>query len=92
MTSTYERLIENLENLKLKESIDKLDETIDFITTNNLSFSDGLLKLTDIEMEHRRTNLVKAMVKVGAFPFVKELKDFDFDFQPTINKAQILEI
>lgn len=91
MTSTYERLIENLENLKLKESINRLDEIIDFITTNNLSFSDGLLKLTDIEMEHRRTNLVKAMVKVGAFPFVKELKDFDFDFQPTINKAQILE-
>ena len=42
-------------------------------------------------MDHRKANLIKAMVKVGAFPFIKEVKDFDFDFQPSINKAQILE-
>ena len=31
------------------------------------------------------------MVKVGAFPHNKEIKDFDFDFQPSINKEQILD-
>ena len=42
-------------------------------------------------MDHRKANLIKSMVKVGALPFIKEVKDFDFDFQPSINKAQILE-
>src|SRR5690625_6391674 len=31
------------------------------------------------------------MVKVAAFPHLKELKDFDFAFQPSINKEQILD-
>lgn len=92
MTSSYIRLKENLETLKLKESVLKLDEVIDYITTNDLSFTEGLLRITDIEVDHRKENLVKSMVKVGAFPFVKEIKDFDFEFQPSINKQQILEL
>lgn len=92
MTSSYTQLKDNLEYLKLKESSNKLDETLDFITSNELSFTDGLLKLTNIEVDYRRANMVKAMVKVAAFPFIKELKDFDFNFQPNINKSQILEL
>ena len=91
MISTYQRLKDNLEYLKLKKASESLDEVIDFITANELSFTEGLLRLTDVEMDHRKTNLIKAMVKVGAFPFIKEVKDFDFDFQPSVNKAQILE-
>ena len=91
MISTYQRLKDNLEYLKLKKANESLDEVIDFITANELSFTEGLLRLTDVEMDHRKTNLIKAMVKVGAFPFIKEIKDFDFDFQPSVNKAQILE-
>ena len=91
MISTYQRLKDNLEYLKLKKASESLDEVIDFITANELSFTEGLLRLTDVEMDHRKTNLIKAMVKVGAFPFIKEIKDFEFDFQPSVNKAQILE-
>ena len=91
MISTYQRLKDNLEYLKLKKASECLDEVIDFITANELSFTEGLLRLTDVEMDHRKTNLIKAMVKVGAFPFIKEVKDFDFDFQPKINKQQFLD-
>ncbi|OOM76926.1 transposase/IS protein [Clostridium puniceum] len=35
--------------------------------------------------------MIKSMVKVGAFPHQKEIKDFDFNFQPGINKDQILD-
>ena len=84
MTSSYTRLKDNLETLKL-------DEVIDYITSNELSFTEGLLKLTDIEVDHRKVSLIKSMVKVGAFPFIKEVKNFNFDFQPSINKQQILE-
>ena len=72
MISTYQRLKDNLEYLKLKKASESLDEVIDFITANELSFTEGLLRLTDVEMDHRKTNLIKAMVKVGAFPFIKE--------------------
>lgn len=58
---------------------------------NNLSFIDTLIKLTTHEIDFKETNMVKAMVKVGAFPHNKEIKDFNFDFQPAINKDQILD-
>lgn len=45
MTSSYTQLKDNLEYLKLKESSNKLDETLDFITSNELSFTDGLQNL-----------------------------------------------
>ncbi len=61
-----------------------LDETIDFMTKNELSFVETLIKLTDYEIDMREVNMVRSMVKVGAFPHQKEIKDFDFDFQPSI--------
>jgi len=91
MNSSYSKLIKNLEYLKLNQMIAHLDETIDFMNNNNLSFIDALLKLTDYEVDMKEINMTKAMVKVAAFPHLKEIKDFDFSFQPSINKEQILD-
>lgn len=87
----HEKLLGNLEYLKMKEMGLHLDETIDFINKNNLSFTEGLVKLTDYEIDHKEASMIKAMVKVGAIPHQKELKDFDFTFQENINKEEILE-
>lgn len=91
MNSSYNQLIKNLEYLKMKQMINHLDEVIDFSTKNNLSFVDTLIKLTSHEIDFKETNMIKSMVKVGAFPHTKEIKDFDFEFQPDINKDQILD-
>jgi len=91
MNSSYSKLVENLEYLKLTQMSLHLDETIDFMNRNELSFTDTLIKLTDYEIDMKEINMVRAMVKVAAFPHLKELKDFDFDFQPSVNKEQILD-
>lgn len=91
MTSTYLQLIKNLEYLKLGQMIIHLDEIIDFINSNSLSFVEGLTKLTNHEIDFKEANMIRSMVKVGAFPHTKELKEFDFEFQPNINKQQILD-
>lgn len=91
MNSSYSKLIENLEYLKLTQMVYHLDETIDFMNRNELSFTDALIKLTDYEIDMKEINMVRAMVKVAAFPHLKEIKDFDFSFQPSINKEQILD-
>lgn len=92
MSSSYTQLINNLEYLKMKQMINHLDEVIDFSTKNNLSFVDTLIKLTSHEIDFKEANMIKSMVKVGAFPHTKEIKDFDFDFQPSINKDQIPDL
>lgn len=91
MNSSYTKLMENLKYLKLNQMMIHLDETIDFMNNNNLSFVDGLIKLTDYEIDMKEFNMIKSMVKVAAFPHLKEIKDFDFSFQPSINKEQILD-
>ena len=32
------------------------------------------------------------MIKAAAFPFVKTIEDYDFEFQPCVNKQEILEL
>lgn len=91
MNSSYKKLVENLSYLKLNQMAVHLDETIDFMNNNQLSFVDTLIKLTDYEIDMKEINMVKSMVRVAAFPHLKEIKDFDFSFQPTVNKEQILD-
>ena len=52
----------------------------------NYHFIDTLIKLTNYEIDVREQNMIHAMVKVAAFPHRKEIKDFDFNFQP-VNKS-----
>src|SRR5699024_2583419 len=91
MNSSYTKLVDNLEYLKLNQMITHLDETIDFMNNNQLSFIDTLIIVTDYEIDMNEINMVRSMVRVAAFPHHKEIKDFDFDFQPSINKEQILD-
>lgn len=71
--------------------IQHLDSTIDTMNKNQLSFVDTLLKLTDHEIEMKEINMATYMVKIAGFPHRKEVKDFDFTFQPSIHKEQILD-
>lgn len=90
--STYNQLTSNLEILKLTQMKIHLDEIRDFVTNNGLSFTEGLLKLSNYEVDYKEQSAAKSMIKAAAFPFVKELKDYDFDFQPSANEQQLREL
>ena len=68
---------------------EQLNNTIDFISKNNLPFAEGLLKLSNYEVDLKEANAAKSMIKAGAFPFQKGVEHFEFDFQPSINPEQI---
>ena len=76
--SIYNQLTANLELLKLSQMKRHLDEIRDFVTNNGLSFTEGLLKLSNYEVDFKEQSASRSMIKATAFPFVKELKDFDF--------------
>ncbi|MEB8671083.1 IS21-like element helper ATPase IstB [Bacillus cereus] len=91
MNNSYQQLIQNLEYLKLKQMTQHLGEVVDFSISNQLSFVETLVKLTNYEIDVREKNMIHSMVKVGAFPHLKEIDEFDFEFQPSINRQQILD-
>ena len=91
-SSVYTRITENLRFLKSKESLDVIDKTIDYVNQNNQSFIDGFLYFTEAQVEKKKANLVSHSVNMAGFPKVKTLADFDFDYQPSINKQQIYDL
>ena len=48
--------------------------------------------MVEIELAHKRQRAINACVKVANFPFFKTLDDFDFGFQPGINKQELLDL
>lgn len=87
----YQHLIKNLEYLKLNELLVHLPQELDLIVSNNKTFVEGLLTLTNKEIEKREKSMIYSMVRTGAFPHTKTLDDFEFNFQPEINEMQIRE-
>lgn len=89
--NNYQSLIHNLKELKLVHISLKIDDYINKINDEKISVVDALYELTKEELEIKNFNATNAMVKVAGFPHLKEMKDFDFDFQPKINKQQFLD-
>jgi len=90
--SNYNQLLNNLEELKLQKMRSFLPGYLDTISQQTIPFTDALLELTAKELEFQKERASKIQIHVAGFPFEKRLSDFDFDFQPSINKAQIFDL
>lgn len=89
--SNYNKLLNNLEILKLNKMKEKIDEYIDLINKNKKDLVDGLYELTDFEINIMKEKRIHHSIQFAGFPFYKTFEDFDFSFQPSINKEEILD-
>ena len=92
MTTNYIKLTNNLDVLKLDGIRDKIDEYIDLINDGNITVVDALYDLTEREIKLREQRAMSSCVKVANFPFIKTFDDFDFSFQPSINRDKVLDL
>lgn len=90
--NNYVKLLNNLENLELKNMKSNIDQYIEMVNSNEKSVVDALYELSELEIKSKKERAMNACVKVANFPFLKTLDDFDFDFQPTINKQQMMDL
>ena len=90
--NAYNKILNNLELLKLDKIKDIYPSYIDIAVKDNKSLTELLLELTKKEIEYRDERASQIQVTVSAFPYKKEISDFDFDYQPSINKQEILEL
>ena len=91
-TSTYTRILDNLKFLKSTESINVIDKTMEYVNKNNLNFIDGFLYFTEAQVEQKKENLIRHSVCMAGFPKIKSLAEFEFEYQPSINKGQIYDL
>lgn len=84
-------VLDQLMYLKLKSAYGFLKELHinDGISSNELK---GIYKVLNKEVIAKEENNKLYNVKVAGFPFLKTIEDYDFNFQPTVNKDKIKEI
>lgn len=90
MINKYNKLINNLESLDLGQFRANLDTYLNLIANGEKGIVDALYELTEFEIRLKQERAIKSCVKVANFPFLKTLDDFDFSYQPSINKDQII--
>ena len=90
--SNYTQLLNNLDNLKLTKFKEIIPQYLDAAVTKNKSFVDLLKELTDHEIAFREERARIINLKISNFPYHKKMDDFDYMYQPSINKAQILDL
>lgn len=84
-------VLDQLNYLKLKSAYVYLKELHinDQISLPELK---GLHKVLSKEVQAKEENNRLYNVKVAAFPFLRKIEDYDFSFQPSINKEKVLSI
>lgn len=90
--TNYNKLLNNLEVLKLEKMRSMLPTFLDEVSSKEISFVDALYFLSKHEIIHQNKRASLANIKVAAFPFIRDLEDFNFDFQPSINKSEIMDL
>ena len=92
MSVAYQRVHMHLERLKLKRVADLLDPISEQATKESLSYLDFLDRLLEAEAASRAERRLLAKTRLAHFPFQKTLADFDFSFQPSVDRKQIQEL
>ena len=88
--TTYHQLLNQLDHLKLDRVRQLLPEFLD--DHADISLVEGLHELLSEELREREALLQERRLKKAHLPYEKRVMDFDFQFQPKINKAEILDL
>ena len=89
--SNYNKLLNNLEDLKLLKIKENLDTYIELINKQEKDIVNSLYELTKLELDVMNEKKAKHSIQFAGFPYYKTFEDFDFSFQPSLNKEEILD-
>ncbi len=90
--TTYDNLMSNLDKLNLVKIRSFLPEYLDNINKNPPLLIESLNTLTEAEIKDVELRVSENLIKTAAFPYRKTLEDFDFSFNDSISKNQILDL
>lgn len=84
-----QELIYKLKSIRLSGMTKQLDIRLQEAASHELSYLDFLKNLVDDEITIRKDRLLNRRFKQAVFPYCKTINDFDFSFNPSINKQII---
>ena len=86
------RIKTRLREFKLSGIYNSYEERMKYALDKSLSFEEFLEILLEDEANNRADNSFKKRYSKAKFPYSKNIEDFDFNFQPSIDKRVISDI
>lgn len=84
-----------LTNLLTRLKMDHLDAQLDAIceqaAQRDLNYKDFLAQVLEAEWHGRYQRGIEARLRQARFPWIKTLEQFEFDFQPSLDRRQVRE-
>jgi len=90
--TSYQRLREHLAYLKLGTAAEHLGAELDRALTEKRSATQVLETLLEFEVEETRARRQRGRLRFARYPVIKTLADFDFDFQPNLDRKLVAEL
>ena len=90
--SHYQHLIEQLKQLRLGGLVDSLELRLQEAEKQQLSYLDFLSLLIQDELERRSQSKFARRLKKACFSDLKTLEEFDFKFNPAIDRRRIYDL
>jgi len=87
-----ERIREALLELGLRVMADELDREVQTGPTDDDTRLQFLWRLLEPQLRYRRERAVERRIKAARFPANKTLDEFDFDFQPALDRNRVIEL
>jgi DNA replication protein DnaC len=88
----YENLLADLKRLRLPAMAEMLDSYTKQAASTNMSYMDFLRGLVSEEVAYKERKSIQNRIKSAKFPILKSLKDFDYAFQPSVDRKKLEEL
>ena len=89
---SYENLLMGLKKLRLPAMAEMLDSYAKQAASVNVSYIDFLSGLVSEELMSKERKGVESRIRSARFPVLKNLGDFDYGFQPSVNRKKLEEL
>ena len=90
--SSYQRLRGHLAYLGLTAAAEHLSAELDGALADRRSPTQVLERLLEIEVEATKARRLRGRLRFAHYPVHKTLAEFDFDFQPSLDRALVAEL
>ena len=94
MTETLvaERIESNLNRLRLPRIRDILERTAKTAEQKGSSYLGFLDELLEEEVAHKEQRRIDTALKISGLPFIKGIDEFDFTFQPKLDRQKVMSL
>lgn len=89
---TYAQIKSNLKDLRLKAVLENIENRNSEAIKSKMSYMDFLLIVTQDEIDRRKFTKKESAIKKSNMGRCKNIVEFEFDFNPKINRQQLMNL